>query len=163
MRRYTPAPQDIADDEPISTLPPADKTGLPGEVKKKPKIGIISLCDHNVDSICSASVGRCKLTRVQIRVDSAWCQSLILTWDTLRSRFGFNFNLRPDTSVANKQAYADRHGYDVIVDSEIIDESRPTSWSKLLAMRKYLPSYDFLFYVDVDTIITNTVGRCKLW
>jgi hypothetical protein len=72
----------------------------------------VSLCDHNVDAICAAS-------------------------------------------VANKQAYADRHGYDVIVDSEIIDESRPTSWSKLLAMRKYLPYYDYLFYVDVDTIIAN--------
>ena len=58
-------------------------------------------------------------------------------------------------TVANKQAYADRHGYDVIVDSEIIDESRPTSWSKLLAMRKYLPYYDYLFYVDVDTIVAN--------
>jgi hypothetical protein len=43
----------------------------------------------------------------------------------------------------------------VIVDGEIIDDTRPTSWSKLLAMRKYLPQYDFLFYVDVDTIITN--------
>jgi hypothetical protein len=59
------------------------------------------------------------------------------------------------------QAYADRHGYDVIVDGEIIDATRPTSWSKLLAMRKYLPSYDFLFYVDVDTIITNVDVRLE--
>ena len=110
----TPAPSDLADDDPIVGLPPADLKDLPGEIPtgRKPKIGIISLCDHNVDAICSAS-------------------------------------------VANKQAYADRHGYDVIVDGEIIDDSRPTSWSKLLAMRKYLPYYDFLFYVDVDTIITN--------
>ena len=109
-----PAPSDLADDDPIVGLPPADLKDLPGEIPsgRKPKIGIISLCDHNVDAICSAS-------------------------------------------VANKQAYADRHGYDVIVDGEIIDESRPTSWSKLLAMRKYLPYYDFLFYVDVDTIIAN--------
>lgn len=110
----TPAPQDIADDGPIANLPPADLTDLPGLVPdRKPKVGIISLCDHNVDAICSAS-------------------------------------------VANKQAYADRHGYDVIVDGEIIDDTRPTSWSKLLAMRKYLPHYDFLFYVDVDTVITNS-------
>ena len=58
-------------------------------------------------------------------------------------------------SIANKQAYADRHGYDVIVDGDIIDETRPTSWSKLLAMRKYLPYYDFLLYVDADTLVTN--------
>ena len=110
----TPAPQDLADDDPIANLPPADLADLPGEIPagRKPKVGIVSLCDHNVDAICAAS-------------------------------------------VANKQAYADRHGYDVIVDSEIIDESRPTSWSKLLAMRKYLPYYDYLFYVDVDTIIAN--------
>ena len=109
----TPAPQEVADDAPIPSLPPADMKDLPGRMPdRKSKVGIVSLCDHNVDAICSAS-------------------------------------------VANKQAYADRHGYDVIVDSEVIDETRPTSWSKLLAMRKYLPSYDFLFYVDVDTIITN--------
>jgi glycosyltransferase involved in cell wall biosynthesis len=57
--------------------------------------------------------------------------------------------------VANKQQYADRHGYDVIVDGDVIDETRPTSWSKLLAMRKYLPYYDYLFYVDADTLVTN--------
>ena len=38
---------------------------------------------------------------------------------------------------------------------DIIDETRPTSWSKLLAMRKYLPYYDFLLYVDADTLVTN--------
>ena len=58
-------------------------------------------------------------------------------------------------STANKQAYADLHGYDLIVDEDIVDRNRPTSWSKLLAMRKYLPEYDFLFYVDIDTIIMN--------
>ena len=109
----TPAPQDIADDDPIEGLPPADMKDLPSPIPSgKPKVGIVSLCDHNVDAICSAS-------------------------------------------VANKQAYADHHGYDVIVDGDLIDESRPTSWSKLLVMRKYLPYYDFLFYVDVDTVITN--------
>ena len=77
-----PRPSDLADDDPIVGLPPADLKDLPGEIPtgRKPKIGIISLCDHSVDAICSAS-------------------------------------------VANKQAYADRHGYDVIVDGEIIDDS----------------------------------------
>ena len=54
----TPAPADIADDGPIANLPPADTKDLPGVVPvgRKPKVGIISLCDHNVDAICSASV-----------------------------------------------------------------------------------------------------------
>ncbi len=110
----TPAPSALADDDPIAGLAAADLTDLPGEIPREraQKIGIISLCDHNVDAICAAS-------------------------------------------IANKQAYADTHGYDVIVDGDIIDETRPTSWSKLLAMRKYLPYYDFLLYVDADTLVTN--------
>ncbi|OUS41718.1 hypothetical protein BE221DRAFT_164585, partial [Ostreococcus tauri] len=59
-------------------------------------------------------------------------------------------------SMANKQAYADAHGYDFIVDADAIDRSAPTrSWSKLLAMRKHLPRYDFLLYVDVDAVVMN--------
>jgi hypothetical protein len=90
----------------------ADTTNLPGLRPKKFKVGLISLCDDGVESICAAS-------------------------------------------TANKQAYADIHGYDLIVDEDIVDKSRPTSWSKLLAMRKYLPDYDFLLYVDIDTIIMS--------
>ncbi|CEG01893.1 Galactosyl transferase [Ostreococcus tauri] len=58
--------------------------------------------------------------------------------------------------MANKQAYADAHGYDFIVHADVIDGSTPTrSWSKLLAMRKHLPRYDFLLYVDVDAVVMN--------
>ena len=64
-------------------------------------------------------------------------------------------------SMANKQAYADFHGYDLIVDLDIVDRNRPTSWSKLLTMRKYLPDYDFLLYVDIDTIIMNPERRLE--
>jgi hypothetical protein len=66
-----------------------------------------------------------------------------------------------ETSTANKQAYADLHGYDLIVDEEIVDKNRPTSWSKLLAMRKYLPEYDFLLYVDIDIVIMNPNRRLE--
>ena len=59
-------------------------------------------------------------------------------------------------SMANKQAYADAHGYDFIVDADAIDRSAATrSWSKLSAMRKHLPRYDFLLYVDVDAVVMN--------
>ena len=64
-------------------------------------------------------------------------------------------------STANKQAYADLHGYDLIVDEDIVDKSRPASWSKLLAMRKYLPNYDFVLYIDIDTIIMNPDRRLE--
>jgi len=106
------APKTLVDNRPLPSLLAADTTNLPGLRPKKFKVGLISLCDDGVESICAAS-------------------------------------------TANKQAYADIHGYDLIVDEDIVDKSRPTSWSKLLAMRKYLPDYDFLLYVDIDTIIMS--------
>ena len=115
---HTLAPPELTDSEIFPFLAPSDLSGLPGYSKKRPKVGIVSLCDHNVDAICGAS-------------------------------------------VANKKAYAERHGYNVIVDQGIIDPTRPTSWSKLRAMRKYLPDYDFLFYSDADTIIVNFETRLE--
>ena len=111
-------PSGLVDREPLSGLPPADMTNLPGLRPKKLKGGIISVCDSGVEAICAQS-------------------------------------------TANKQAYADIHGYDLIVDEDIVDRSRPTSWSKLLAMRKYLPEYDFLFYMDIDTIVMNPEKRLE--
>ncbi|CAN0436736.1 unnamed protein product [Scytosiphon promiscuus] len=48
-------------------------------------------------------------------------------------------------SVANKQAYARLHGYDVIIaTSADVDHSRPAAWSKLLVLEKHLADYDYL-------------------
>ena len=48
-------------------------------------------------------------------------------------------------SLDNKQAYADLHGYDVIVaTSADVDHTRPAAWSKLLVLEKHLGDYDYL-------------------
>lgn len=48
-------------------------------------------------------------------------------------------------SIDNKQAYADLHGYDVIVaTSADVDRTRPAAWSKLLVLEKHLGDYDYL-------------------
>ncbi|KAH7306681.1 hypothetical protein KP509_22G025000 [Ceratopteris richardii] len=51
----------------------------------------------------------------------------------------------------NKIKYAKRHGYTFIDASDIIDRSRPPSWSKILAVRKHLPKFDWIFWNDVVT------------
>ena len=48
----------------------------------------------------------------------------------------------------NKRSYADRHRYDFIDESNIVDKNRPPSWSKILAVRKNLPKYDWIFWND---------------
>lgn len=59
-------------------------------------------------------------------------------------------------SLANKRAYAKRHGYElVVVTGAGIDRSRPAAWSKIQAMRTHLPRFDYLCYFDADTLVMN--------
>jgi hypothetical protein len=46
-------------------------------------------------------VGRCKLKRVESRVESAWFERLKLRYDKLLSSFAFNFNLRRYNAAAD--------------------------------------------------------------
>jgi hypothetical protein len=61
-------------------------------------------------------------------------------------------------SVLNKQRYAAKHGYELVVagsEPGDINPARPPAWSKLLAMRRHLPRFDFLLFTDVDTLVMN--------
>ncbi len=53
-------------------------------------------------------------------------------------------NVLPRYSLSNKEIYANRQGYPVIVENQRIDASRPHAWAKVGAM--YNPMVDvFLF------------------
>ncbi|KAH9568737.1 hypothetical protein CY35_03G093000 [Sphagnum magellanicum] len=55
----------------------------------------------------------------------------------------------------NKKRYVERHGYDFIDASGTLDKDRPPSWSKILAVKTHLPAYDWVFWNDVDSVVTN--------
>ncbi|KXZ46638.1 hypothetical protein GPECTOR_42g849 [Gonium pectorale] len=61
-----------------------------------------------------------------------------------------------DITGPNKRAYAALHGYTFVDASELLDASRPASWSKIPAVLSVLDSYDWVFWNDADTVITNT-------
>ena len=71
-----------------------------------------------------------------------------------------NYSEILEITSQNKQDYCDRHGYDYIEINDTLDPARPTSWSKLLAVEKYLQNYCWLFWTDPDTVIVNQ--RIKL-
>eukprot|EP00198_Chlamydomonas_reinhardtii_P012687 XP_001702024.1 predicted protein [Chlamydomonas reinhardtii] len=60
-----------------------------------------------------------------------------------------------DITGPNKQQYAALHGYRYVDASDLLDRSRPASWSKILAVLSVLDSCDWVFWVDADTLITN--------
>ncbi|KMZ70351.1 hypothetical protein ZOSMA_1G03330 [Zostera marina] len=55
----------------------------------------------------------------------------------------------------NKQAYATKWGYDFIDARSCIDRSRPASWSKIPSVRSHLHGYDWVFWNDADSVVTN--------
>jgi mannan polymerase II complex MNN10 subunit len=69
-----------------------------------------------------------------------------------------------DLTFANKQEYCDRHGYTFVGETDIFHEKdekgnqkpdRPASWSKIPLILKLMPEFDFVFWTDADSVITN--------
>ena len=57
--------------------------------------------------------------------------------------------------------YCERHGYELHVVTESMDPSRPFAWTKVRALQKYLPLHDWVWWVDVDTLIINPAERLE--
>ncbi|GLC57864.1 hypothetical protein PLESTB_001282600 [Pleodorina starrii] len=60
-----------------------------------------------------------------------------------------------DLTGPNKRLYAELHGYSYIDASDLLDYSRPASWSKIPAVLSVFDQYDWIFWLDADTLITN--------
>lgn len=54
-----------------------------------------------------------------------------------------------------KRRYCSRFGYDFISFDQILDTSRPAAWSKIPAIQRVLPDYDWLFWCDTDAVLWN--------
>jgi hypothetical protein len=54
-----------------------------------------------------------------------------------------------------KRRHCDRFGYDFVAFDEVLDTSRHPSWSKIIAIRRVLPQYDWVFWCDTDAVLWN--------
>eukprot|EP00934_Nitzschia_sp_Nitz4_P005160 Nitzschia sp. Nitz4//scaffold7_size249615//246568//247569//NITZ4_001223-RA/size249615-processed-gene-0.218-mRNA-1//-1//CDS//3329558580//5150//frame0 len=63
----------------------------------------------------------------------------------------------------NKQAWCDIHGYHLVDSSPYLDNSRPPSWSKIVAARRLLVEEhcDWVLWLDADTVIMNSTKRIE--
>ena len=52
-----------------------------------------------------------------------------------------------------KRRYCEKWGIDFYEVKETLDNTRPPSWSKILAVQSVLPKYDWVVWCDVDTLI----------
>jgi hypothetical protein len=52
------------------------------------------------------------------------------------------------------RAYADRHGYELIVSREA-DASRPPAWAKVPMLREAIDTFDLVVWIDADAVIVD--------
>ena len=55
----------------------------------------------------------------------------------------------------SKIKYCSKHGYNLYMDEDIYDQSRPIAWSKIKLLQKYIHNYDYIIWIDADTMIIN--------
>jgi hypothetical protein len=53
------------------------------------------------------------------------------------------------------EAYAARHGYDLVLSTEPIAPERPPAWQKIALVRRLLDSYEEVLWVDADAIFLD--------
>lgn len=64
-----------------------------------------------------------------------------------------------ELTFPNKKEYAEKHGYGFVGESQIFHEKdrqdRPAAWSKLPLILKLMSDYEWIFWSDADSVITN--------
>ena len=59
-------------------------------------------------------------------------------------------------SYSTKKFYCERMGYDLIIGGvNDIEKQRAPHWAKITNLIRWLPLYDYIFWVDVDTMFTR--------
>jgi hypothetical protein len=53
------------------------------------------------------------------------------------------------------EAYAELHGYDMRLATDLLDPERPPAWSKIALARELLERYDEVLWVDADAIFLD--------
>jgi hypothetical protein len=56
---------------------------------------------------------------------------------------------------ATIEPYAERHGYDLALRTDVVDKSRPAPWSKVRMLRELVDAYDTVVWLDADTVIVD--------
>lgn len=63
-------------------------------------------------------------------------------------------------SFANKMRYCRKHGYNCVLETQS-DPSRPPAWSKILLAHRTMQSADWVFWLDCDSFVTNSLVRVE--
>jgi galactosyl transferase GMA12/MNN10 family len=63
----------------------------------------------------------------------------------------------------NHEMYAKKHGYTIVDNSSILDQSRPPAWSKILAVQAMMKDFNCLWvmWLDADVVIMDSTIKIE--
>jgi hypothetical protein len=53
------------------------------------------------------------------------------------------------------ERYADRHGYELVTQTQTLDDSRPAPWSKVLMLRRLAAEHELVLWLDADAVVVD--------
>lgn len=59
------------------------------------------------------------------------------------------------------RSYCEKQGYTYIQYNDILDQSRPASWSKIPIIKRHLNDFDWIMWIDADAIFFNHDTRIE--
>lgn len=70
--------------------------------------------------------------------------------------FDSGYSHLAEYSKSNFEDYCDKHGIDFICYDDIIDKTRPPHWSKIDAVLMNIEKYDWVWWLDIDSLIMDS-------
>ena len=74
-----------------------------------------------------------------------------------------NYDKIAELAFPGKERYCEKHGYDFIrhTFTSLEPAHRGPTWGRVAALKEHLPKYDWILYLDTDTIILNKEIRIE--
>jgi len=66
-----------------------------------------------------------------------------------------NISNYADITTSIHEQYCEHNDYTYIKYTDTLDASRPPSWSKILALKNNMDDFDWILWIDADTLINN--------
>ena len=87
---------------------------------------------------------------------------LIFSYYNKLAHHGCSFDELAKTTIPTYKEYCEKHGYDFYCKTQNFTEGRTVGWSKFEIFLENMDKYDWMFYVECDSMLMNQTIRLVL-
>ena len=86
---------------------------------------------------------------------------LIFSYYNKLAHHGCSFDELAKTTIPTYKEYCEKHGYDFYCKTQNFTEGRTVGWSKFEIFLENMDKYDWMFYVECDSMLMNQTIRLE--